>query len=68
MIPLWRHHQGSTALGREETLCVAKVIIALAGVSLYLAGHIAPLPWLNGPLHALTPPIRAVHPLTSRHG
>jgi len=59
------------ARGREETLLAVMVIIALAGVSLYLAGHVlqtATLPWLNGLLHALTPHIRAVHPVTSRHG
>ncbi len=47
------------------------VIIALAGVSLYLAGHIlqtATLPWLTGLLHALAPHAPGVHPVTSRHG
>ncbi len=59
------------ARGREETLLAVVVIITLAGVSLYLAGHVlqtATLPWLNGLLHALTPHIQVVHHVTSRHG
>ncbi len=59
------------ARGREEVLLAVMVIIALAGVSLYLAGHVlqtATLPWLNGLLHALTPHARVVHPVTLRHG
>jgi hypothetical protein len=62
--PLWR---GQIISNLGDTLND----VALAGASLYLAGHVlqtAMLPWLTGLLHALAPHARAVHPVTARHG